>query len=262
MVFLTKLPCRLAHVLDEGHCPPCDKPHDVKHYPCYYDALYYPQFNLAFFETSERFCTWLKSSLKSHALCCSKCRWSDFRGCVSYDGVRITVCHQQKSLTMTPSEFADASYHHCVVFRELSSREALSVDKCLSSRLDVYPIWFYYGEEIQEQHLSVLLDSVLVECVSRLFRRSVRKNEKGSCACSATSFRCYPTTSDAFEQGSTTSIAFPHPDYCRQTVNSSFLVWQSTLVICMEKRFLRLCVDHRHRRFASLIPLHCRVPCS
>jgi len=80
---------------------------------------------LRFFETSESFCTWLKSSLKSHPTCCSKCRWSNSHGCVSYD-VCITICHQQKSLTMvTPSEFADASYHHCVDFRKLSSREAL-----------------------------------------------------------------------------------------------------------------------------------------
>jgi len=42
----------------------------------------------------------------------------------------------------------------------------LSVEKCLPSRLDVYPIWFYYSEEIQEQHLSVLLDSVLVSRLS------------------------------------------------------------------------------------------------
>jgi hypothetical protein len=69
---------------------------------------------------------------------------------------------------MTLSEFADPSYRHCIVFCKLSAREALSIEKCLPSRLDVYPMWFYYSEEIQEQHLSVLLDSVLIECISRL----------------------------------------------------------------------------------------------
>ncbi|KAG2065975.1 hypothetical protein BDR04DRAFT_125811 [Suillus decipiens] len=105
MVFITKLPCCLSCVLNEGQCPPCDEPHDVNCYPLYYDALYYPHLNLACFESSKSFCMWLKSSLKSHPVCCSKYHWSNFHGCISYD---------------------DASYHHCIIFCKLSTHDALS----------------------------------------------------------------------------------------------------------------------------------------
>src|SRR5258708_5909844 len=65
----------------------------------------------------------------------------------------------------------------------------------------------------------------------------MRKNEKGLCACGVISFHCYLTVRSL-----------------QKVANSSFLVWQGTLVICMEKMFLRLCVDHHHHRFVSLIP--------
>jgi len=32
-VFLVKSPCLLARVLDQGHCPTSDEPHDINHYP-------------------------------------------------------------------------------------------------------------------------------------------------------------------------------------------------------------------------------------
>jgi hypothetical protein len=139
-----KLPCRLARVLDEGHCPPSHEPHDINHYPHYYDALYYPQCHSATFESPEIFCTWLKTSLASHPQFCLMCRYVSFRGCVSYDGVCITVSCQQVSISIALSEIADTNYRHCVVFCKLSSREVLypkvsvfEVD-CLS---DVVLLW-------------------------------------------------------------------------------------------------------------------------
>ncbi|KAG2056026.1 hypothetical protein BDR06DRAFT_307018 [Suillus hirtellus] len=100
-VFLTKLPCCLARVLDEGHCP---QPHDVKHYPRYYDALYYPQYH-AFFETS---------------------------------------CH-------------------CVVLRKLSSREALSFEKCMPSNLSAFLI-YHFARKIEEGSCIISQTAVNLKC--------------------------------------------------------------------------------------------------
>lgn len=63
----------------------------------------------------------------------------------------------------------------------------LSVEQYLSSRLDVYPKWFYYDDELQEQKLSALLDNVLVECFSSLC--FARKIKKGPCSRSVISLR-------------------------------------------------------------------------
>ena len=40
---------------------------------------------------------------------------SDFHGCVSYDGVCITVSSQKVSISIALSEIPDANYRHCVV---------------------------------------------------------------------------------------------------------------------------------------------------
>jgi len=139
--FSSKLPCRLASVLDEGHCPPPDEPHDINHYPHYYDALYHPQCHSATFKSPANFCTWLKIFLASHPQFCVICRYASFRGCVSYDGVCITVSYQKVSISIALSEIADTNYRHRVVFLcKLSSREVLSIQKCLSSELIAFPM--------------------------------------------------------------------------------------------------------------------------
>jgi hypothetical protein len=126
-VFLVKSPCRLARILDEGHCPPWDKPHDMNHYPYYFAVLYYPEYHLSCFESPENFCAWLKTSLTQF---CSVCSSMGFRGCVSYDGVCITVCRQQVSMSIALSEIADASYCHCTNFPLVK----LSLSKCVCLR--------------------------------------------------------------------------------------------------------------------------------
>ena len=138
-----KLPCHLARVLHEEGAPSHEL-HDINHYPHYYDALYHPQCHSATFESPAKFCTWLKTSLASHSQFCLMCRYVSFRGCVSYDGVCITVSYQQMSISIALNEIADTNYRHCVVFCKLSSREVLypkvSVFKvdCLS---DMVLLW-------------------------------------------------------------------------------------------------------------------------
>jgi len=151
--FLTKLPCRLARVLDEGQCPPCNEPHDVKHYPRYYDALYYPQYDLGF-------CTWL---LEFSWLCF-------IRRCLDHYLYASSKYHcpwHQVNLLMQVT----------VVVLSCAGFPCESVEKCLPSRLDVYPRWFYYSEE----NLSALLqlDNVLVELISAPDPRQVEIESGG-----------------------------------------------------------------------------------
>jgi hypothetical protein len=48
-----------------------------------------------------------------------------------------------------------------------------SIEKCLSSKLIVFPMWFYYGEEVLDQNSSLVLDNVLIDCVSFLSKSAV-----------------------------------------------------------------------------------------
>ncbi|KAG1873527.1 hypothetical protein DFJ58DRAFT_362573 [Suillus subalutaceus] len=180
--------------------------HNVTEYPIYYDALYYPQYHAYNFDTPDKFCAWLLKSLVSHHRSCHTCSF-EFRGCVAFNGFSVVVTDGHRSLSLRPSEFESSGYRHCVLLcrfsvcgcdglasslarkfdclpawidydeqtivthlfiSNLSSRESLSVEKCLPLRLDVYLRWFRYrdSEEIQEQNLPALLDNVLAHFIA------------------------------------------------------------------------------------------------
>ena len=104
---------------------------------------------------------------RSHPQFCLMCRYASFRGHVSYDGVCVTVSCQKVSISIALDEIIDTNYCHCIVFCKLSSREVLSIQKCLSSKSIAFPMWFYYSEEVLHQNFSSVMDNVLIDSVSR-----------------------------------------------------------------------------------------------
>ena len=64
----------------------------------------------------------------------------------------------------------------CVVFCKLSSREVLSIQKCLFSKLIAFPMWF--SHEVLDQNFSSVLDNVLIDCVSRFSPNLPRARSK------------------------------------------------------------------------------------
>ncbi|KAG2756956.1 hypothetical protein P692DRAFT_20436204 [Suillus brevipes Sb2] len=74
--------------------------------------MMHSQYHLVSYETPENFCMWFKNSLASHSLSCQTCDSTGFDGCISYDGVSITVCWRDATLSVSPGEFAEAGYRH------------------------------------------------------------------------------------------------------------------------------------------------------
>ena len=91
-------------------------------------------------------------------------------GQISTVAFLTTVFVSLKSLTMSPWRRLNLQLRAIIIVLSFASFPLVTLfqSRCMLSRLDDYLIWFYYSDDVQEQNLSVLLDSVLVECVSRL----------------------------------------------------------------------------------------------
>ncbi|KAG1761816.1 hypothetical protein EDD22DRAFT_894824 [Suillus occidentalis] len=164
MGFLTKSPSRVSRVLDEDKCPPFTV-HDVRDYPDYYDALYYPHYHEPTFATARSFCAWLLKSLVAHHTHCLRCN-SPFSGCVSFDGNRVIVASGEHSVSLPVSYFEGAGYYHCSVFRLLMhSPQLIDVYACSLSQ---HPPWLFTSEDIICSQLKSLPSSTLSRTVTRL----------------------------------------------------------------------------------------------
>src|ERR1700685_3015455 len=122
MPFLKKLPCTAPRVLSFEDCPPDNVPHLPSEYPCYYDAIYYPDFHPSVYTTSQSFCLWLSLSLEHHHLCCSSCQSelpSDISVNYTSDLISVNVgsCSERFSIPQIES----SSFSVCRLHRLLSN---------------------------------------------------------------------------------------------------------------------------------------------
>lgn len=134
-------------------------------YPIYYDAVYYPQYAVSSFESSERFCEWLSRSLSTHHTICAQCRLRQFCGHVFYDGNTVLVGDRNTFVCVTLQTFESVSYTHCSLLRHLSEIDNVSFSSRWRSRKDLLPNWFFHGVKYYEDNLSVLTYPTLLTSV-------------------------------------------------------------------------------------------------
>jgi hypothetical protein len=162
--FLTKAPSCVTRALEEDICPPFTA-HDIRDYPVYYDALYYPRYHESRFATAHSFCSWLLESLVSHHRSCSGCT-ELFTGCVSFDGIRIIVASQHGSQSFSLPFFESAGYHHCSVFSVL--RRSVTLEGYSARSLAQHPPWLFSSKDTICAQLECVSASVLSRTVSSL----------------------------------------------------------------------------------------------
>ncbi|KAG1848373.1 hypothetical protein C8R48DRAFT_408716 [Suillus tomentosus] len=65
---------------------------------------------------------------------------------------------------MSPSDFESSSYRHCLIFRKMASTCTRSVASSIALRLEQYPSWLYYTDDLIVRILSALSVPVLAKC--------------------------------------------------------------------------------------------------
>ena len=147
MPFIIKQSCTAACVLPLKFCPPHNMLHDIDHYPCYYDPLYFPKLHFSVFESAESVKVWLLVGIDDHKNHCQCCHYDYCEVCVDIGNEFIQITIGSRSVLVSHDYIESVSFTFCCLVR------LCVLEGSEHSPLDNNPAWLFYPDSHHKENL-------------------------------------------------------------------------------------------------------------